>query len=326
MSPDETGMVAAVDLGGTNIRVAVVDGMGALRGFVVAPTDAACGPDAVIDRILSMIRDSLAQAQTDAAGLVAVGIGAPGPLDWKSGVIHEAPTNLPGWNGVRLADRISVAMERPVFLEKDTNAAVLAEFAYGDNCGVADMLYITVSTGVGGGLILDGRLWRGAYGSAGEFGHMTVDFEGPLCGCGNRGCIQKIAAGPNIADWAISQVASGKTSLLGDFEGGVQVTGRDVVEAAARGDEVSIAALDRAGRAVGFGIVSVAHLVNLDMAVVGGGIANAGAVLFDPIMRTVKEHLLASTAPSLRVVPWSLGEKVGILGAVASARTRMASL
>ena len=315
-------MVVAVDLGGTSIRVAVVDGSGTTTGFVVCPTDAAKGPDTVVSRILLMIRDSLQEAQVDASQIVAVGIGSPGPLDRTTGVIHEAP-NLPGWNNVRLADRIAEKVGLPVFLENDANAAALAEFAYGESRGVGNMLYITVSTGVGGGLILDGKLWHGAYGTAGEFGHMTVDFEGPLCDCGNRGCIEKIASGPDMADWAMSQVAAGTKSLLRARMADAPLTGRDVVEAAARDDAVAVAALGRAGRAVGFGIVSVAHLVNLDLAVVGGGVANAGSMLLEPIRRTVKTHLLASTGPCLRVVPWSLGENVGILGAAASARARM---
>jgi glucokinase len=213
-----------------------------------------------------------------------------------------------------------------VFLEKDANAAALAEFRYGKNCGVANMLYITVSTGVGGGLILNGEPWRGAYGTAGEFGHMTIDFEGPLCSCGNRGCIQKVASGPNIAAWVLSQISAGETSLVSDAVENGAVSGRDVVRAAINGDEVSIAALDRAGRAVGFGIVSLAHLVNVELVVVGGGITNAGALLLDPIMQTVSSHVLGSTASSLRVVPWLIGEEVGVLGAVASAYSRMGSV
>jgi glucokinase len=322
---DDAGRVIAVDLGGTNIRVALVDTSGTTTGFVVAPTDAAKGPAAVVSRMLLMIRDSLAEAQVDASEVVAVGIGSPGPLDRISGVIHEAP-NLPGWTNVRLADRIAEQVRLPVFLENDANAAALAEFSYGDNRGIDNMLYITVSTGVGGGLILGGKLWHGVYGSAGEFGHMTVDFEGPLCDCGNRGCIEKIASGPDMAEWSMAQVRAGVQSVLGAHMTDEPLTGRDVVEAAAGDDSLAVAALGRAGRAVGFGIVNVAHLVNLDLAVIGGGVANAGSMLLEPIRTTVTTHLLASTGPCLRVVPWSLGEDVGLLGAAASARARMAGL
>ena len=319
---DDAGRVLAVDLGGTNIRVALVDTSGGTAGFVVAPTDAAKGPSAVVSRMLLMIRESLAKAQVDASEVLGVGIGSPGPLDRISGVIHEAP-NLPGWNNVRLADRIADQMKLPVFLENDANAAALAEFAYGDNRGIDNMIYITVSTGVGGGLILGGKLWHGVYGSAGEFGHMTVDFEGPLCDCGNRGCIEKIASGPDMADWSMAQVRAGVQSVLGARLTDDPLTGRDVVEAAAVDDSLALAALGRAGHALGFGIVSVSHLVNLDLAIIGGGIANAGPMLLDPIRKIVKTHLLASTGPRLRVVPWSLGEDVGLLGAAASARARL---
>lgn len=311
--------VGAIDLGGTSVRAAVVNANGGIAGFVAGATEASQGPDAVIDRIVAVLRNSLTRATVDISELVAVGIGAPGPLDWDTGVIHEAP-NLPGWNEVPLAARIADAIGLPTFLENDANAAALAENQYGVAQGSKNMLYITVSTGVGGGLILDGELWHGAYGSAGEFGHMTVDFDGPLCDCGNRGCIEAIAAGPDIAGWVAKQIAEGRSSSL---SGQGDLSGRDVVEAAQEGDALAVSALERAGRAVGFGVVNVAHLVNLDTVVIGGGIANAGDLLFDPLRATVREHLLESTAPNLRIEPWSLGEDVGLLGAAAAARSRL---
>lgn len=311
--------VGAIDLGGTSVRAAVVDVNGGLAGFVAGATEASRGPDAVIDRIVAVLRNSLTRAAVDISELVAVGIGAPGPLDWDTGVIHEAP-NLPGWKEVPLAARIGDAVGLPAFLENDANAAALAEWQYGVGRGAANMLYVTVSTGVGGGLILEGELWHGAYGSAGEFGHMTVDFDGPLCDCGNRGCIEAIAAGPDIAAWVGEQIAAGHPSSLA---GPADLSGRDVVEAAQQGDALAVGALERAGRAVGFGVINVAHLVNLDTVVIGGGIANAGDLLFDPLRATVREHLLESTAPNLRIEPWSLGEDVGLLGAAAAARSRL---
>ena len=319
MTPDAPPPVGAIDLGGTNIRAAVVDAQGGLSGFVTRPTHASGGPDSVIDRIIAALHEALACASAGLEDLAAVGIGAPGPLDWQAGVIHEAP-NLPGWHEVPLVARVADAVGLPTFLENDANAAALAERQYGVGRGAMNMLYITVSTGVGGGLILDGQLWHGAYGSAGEFGHMTVDFEGPLCDCGNRGCIEAIASGPDMAAWGGEQIAAGRASSLGRQ---VDLSGRDVVEAARQGDDVALTALNRAGRAVGFGVINVAHLVNLDMVVVGGGIANAGDLLFDPLRATVKTHLLESTAPNLRLEPWSLGEDVGLLGAAAGARTRL---
>ena len=317
--PDLSRPVGAIDLGGTSVRAAVVDANGGIAGFVTGATEASRGPDAVIDRIVAALHDSLARASVDIAELVAVGIGAPGPLDWQTGVIHEAP-NLPGWREVPLVDRVAEAVGLPTFLENDANAAALAERQYGVGQGALNMLYVTVSTGVGGGLILDGQLWHGAYGSAGEFGHMTVDFDGPLCDCGNRGCVEALAAGPDIAAWVGQQIAAGHASVL---HGQADLTGRDVVEAAQQGDALAVSAVARAGRAVGFGVINVAHLVNLDMVVIGGGIANAGALLFDPLRATVRDHLLESTAPNLRIEPWSLGENVGLLGAAAAARSRL---
>ena len=316
--PDPSAPIGAIDFGGTSLRAAVVDAQGGLSGFVTYTTEAARGPEVVIARIVAALHSALARSSVDISELVAVGIGAPGPLDWETGVIHEAP-NLPGWREVPLAARVAEAVGLPAYLENDANAAALAESQYGVAQGALNMLYVTVSTGVGGGLILDGELWHGAYGSAGEFGHMTVDFDGALCDCGNRGCIEAIAAGPDIAAWVHQQIAAGHPSSLG---GQVDLSGRDVVDAARQGDRLSVSALERAGRAVGFGVINVAHLVNLDMVVIGGGVANAGALLFDPLRATVASHLLESTAPNLRVEPWSLGENVGLIGAAAAARLR----
>ena len=317
--PDQSRPVGAIDLGGTSVRAAVVDANGGIAGFVAGATEASQGPDAVIDRIVDVLHDSLARASATTSDLAAVGIGAPGPLDWATGVIHEAP-NLPGWKEVPLAARIGDAVGLPAFLENDANAAALAEWQYGIGQGAMNLLYITVSTGVGGGLILDGELWHGAYGSAGEFGHMTVDFDGPLCDCGNRGCVEVIASGPDMAAWVAERITAGESSQLA---GRSSLSGRDVVEAARGGDVLSVSALARAGRAVGFGVINVAHLVNLNAVVIGGGIANAGELLFDPLRATVRQHLLESTAPNLRLEPWSLGENVGLLGAAAAARSRL---
>ncbi len=320
MTDGRGGLVGAVDVGGTSVRAAVVDAAGTIAGFVTRPTQAARGPDAVIAGIADTLRDALARAAVAPQALAAVGVGAPGPLDWQTGVIYEPP-NLPGWDAVPLSDRLTEALGVAVYLENDANAAALAEFRYGKVRGVPHMLYVTVSTGVGGGLILGGRLWRGAYGSAGEFGHMTVDFEGPPCDCGNRGCVEALASGPDMARWVRQQIEAGQPSAL---RGASQLSGRDVVEAARRGDDLAAAALERAGRAVGFGIVNAAHLVNLDLVVVGGGIANAGPLLMAPLRAAVDRHLLRSTAPNLRIEAWSLGQNVGILGAAAAARARLA--
>ena len=317
--------VGAIDLGGTNVRAGVVGDDGALTGFVSNPTEGELGPDRVIERAVETLDASLRASGLRASDLRAVGAASPGPLDWKTGVVFEAP-NLPGWKDVPLGGRIAEATGRPVYLENDANAAALAEFTHGAHAGVGNMVYITVSTGVGGGLILDGELWHGVYGSAGEVGHMTVDFDGPTCACGNIGCVEAIAAGPDLAAWVSDQIRSGCPSSLQErVEAGTAVSGRDVVEAAAAGDRLSRAALERGGRAVGFAIVTMTHLLNLELAVVGGGIANAGDLLFGPIRRTVAEHAIHGTARDLRIVPWSLGENVGLLGAAAAARSRMAS-
>ncbi len=322
MSPD-LDLVGAIDLGGTNVRAAIVDSSGQISGYIHRPTEGERGPDAVIDRVVDTLDGALDAAGRQRTELAGIGIGAPGPLDWRSGVIKTLP-NLPGWRDVPLAVRISGATGCPVFVENDANAAALAEYTYGAHAGERNMVYITVSTGVGGGLILDGALWHGIYGSAGEVGHMTVDFEGPVCSCGSRGCVEAIASGPDMARWMEGKIRAGdESSLRAKLDSGQSLTGRDVVEAAQTGDGLALATLDRAGRAVGFAIVNVTHLLNLELAVVGGGIANAGDLLLGPIRRTVEDNVIYGTADDLHVEPWSLGENVGLLGAAASVRSRL---
>ena len=317
-------LVAAVDLGGTNVRAAVVDARGALAGFVSNPTEADRGPAHVIRRVLHTLDASLAAASHRLSDMRAIGVGAPGPLDWRTGVVHRSP-NLPGWRNVPLAALLRDATERPVYVDNDANGAALAEFAYGANAGVDNMAYITVSTGVGGGLILNGELWHGVYGSAGEIGHMTVDYNGPQCGCGNVGDVEAIASGPHLAAWVAAQIRAGReTSLADRLDETGALSGRDVVEAARDGDELATQALQRAGRAVGFAVVNLTHVLNLELAIVGGGIARAGELLLDPIRRTVERYALPGTASDLRVEPWSLHEDVGLLGAAAAARQRIA--
>jgi len=314
--------IGAIDLGGTNVRAAIVGADGAIAGFHTQPTVASAGPAAVVAGVVAALDTSLRTAELTRAELQAVGISAPGPLDWLTGIVFEAP-NLPGWVDVPLARRLQEALGVPAFLDNDANLAALAEFTYGANRGVRNMVYITVSTGVGGGLILDGELFHGVFGSAGEVGHMTVDFDGPRCACGNIGCVEVLASGPDMAAWVAGQIGAGQPSRLAADARSRELTGRDVVNAAKAGDALAIRALARGGRALGFAIVNLAHILNLELAVVGGGVSNAGDLLFEPIRRTVAAHVLKSTARGLRVEPWSLGENVGLLGAAAGARARL---
>jgi len=317
--------VIGIDLGGTKILTARFD----LRGQVLAQardqTRAEEGPAAVINRMAGTIEAVMQGA--DPAGLVGLGVGSPGPIYPATGVV-DSPPNLPGWDHVPLRDilrdRLRAHMGREIRVEtgNDANVAALGEFRFGVGRqfpGVRYLVYITVSTGIGGGVIADGRIADGAHGIAAEIGHMTVDLNGPRCNCGNIGCIEAIAAGPAIARQGAQLVAGGRAPLLTRLAGSEpEAVTTALVDAAARqGDPDAIALLEYTGRAFGFAVVNVLHLFNPQVVAIGGGVAKMGALLFDPLLATVQAHAMPAFQRDVRIVPAALGDLVGVLGAAA---------
>lgn len=316
-------LVMGIDLGGTKIGTAVVDGAGNLLASDYRETGAAQGPDAVIRRILDGAEEVLAQAGVARSRVAAVGVGAPGPLDAEQGVVVEPP-NLPGWDHVPLRQRVEDGLGLPAFLEKDANAAALGEHRFGAGQGAAHMLYITVSTGIGGGVILDGKLYRGANGAAGEIGHIVILPDGPLCGCGNRGCLEALASGTALAREARERVAGGAQTLILELARGdpQRITARVVADAAERGDDEARRILSRAMDYLGIGVANLVNVFNPQYVIVGGGLMNLGERLFGPVRRAVAAHAFSMTARAVQVVPAGLGERAGVLGAAAVALDR----
>ncbi len=305
-----------VDLGGTQIRAALCDATGRIHRRVQDLTRAVEGQDAVIDRIKRALTQALGDTPRDRVR--GIGIAAPGPLDPKAGVIVFAP-NLFGWHNVPLRQIIQDHFGLPTFLGNDANLAALAEHRFGAGRGVRHLIYITVSTGIGGGIIEDGRLLLGARGFAAEVGHHTVEAEGPLCNCGNVGCLEMMSAGPAIARTAREAIERGAQSVLSSMvEGDLdRITGRLVYEAALQDDAVAIDALHRAGHYLGVGIVNLLHLFNPELIIIGGSVAKAGDFLFDPMWETIRARSHPIYWEHLRIVPPELGDDVGLLGALA---------
>lgn len=317
--------VIAVDLGGTKILTARLDLQGQVLAQAREQTRAEEGPDAVINRMLGTVQAVMQEA--DPAGLVGVGVGSPGPIYPETGVVSRPP-NLPGWDYVPLRDilhdRLRTQLGREIRVEtgNDGNVAALGEFRFGVGrqfAGITHLVYFTVSTGIGSGVIADGRIYDGAHGIAVEIGHMTVDINGPLCNCGNIGCIEAIAAGPAIARRGADLVATGHAPLLTRLAGSEPeaVTTAMVEEAARQGDPDAIALLEYTGRAFGFAVVNTLHLYNPQIVVIGGGVAKMGALLFDPMLAVVQAHAQPAFRQDLRIVPAALGDLVGVLGAAA---------
>ncbi len=306
----------AIDLGGTQIR-AVVATLASLEGRVACATPAEEGPAAVVEAIVGAVRQSLALAGL--AGMPeAVGIAAPGPLHGAKGVVFSPP-NLKGWRDVPLAGMLAAQFGRPVFLIKDANAAAVAEHRLGAGRGVDTLIYMTVSTGIGGGLILDGRVFEGPDGTAGEVGHMTVDLNGPICNCGNRGCVEAVASGTAIARLAAERVATGELRL----PPGAALTAASVYAAAAARDPGARAITDAVGRALGLACVGLVHLFNPERIILGGGLTHAGPLLLEPVRAMLERHAMPIPRARVRVVTAALGEDVSLWGAALHARDQV---
>ncbi|MDA8145482.1 MAG: ROK family protein [Thermaerobacter sp.] len=305
------GYLLGVDLGGTKIEVGVVSREGVLGQRLRVPTPRGQGTAAVVDRIRAAMGEVLRRAEVAWGALDGVGVGAPGPLDRQAGVILEAP-NLPELNGFPLAAALAEGGV-PLYLENDANAAALGEYRFGAGRGSADLVYVTVSTGIGGGIILGGRLYRGVSGTAGEVGHTVVEVEGPPCACGSRGCLETLASGTAIARQAAAALAAGRESVLA-AEG---LDAAAVYRAAGAGDVLAREITERAGYYLGVGISNLINLLNPERVILGGGVVQAGRDLFDPVERAVRERALKVPAAACRILPAGLGQDAGVLGAAA---------
>jgi len=314
--------IVAVDLGGTQIRAALCAADGQIFRRVAKLTEAKEGPDAVIGRIFDAISEAIGDVPlTEIAG---IGLGAPGPLNPATGIVLEAP-NLPGWNNVPLRTLISQHFSRPTFLGNDANVAGLAEHLYGAARGIRDMIYLTISTGIGSGIIVDGRMLLGAEGLAAEAGHIIIVPNGPLCGCGAHGCLESLAAGPAIARDVVTRIKAGKKSRIVKLVDGNldNVDARIVSTAAQLGDKLAISAFRRAGEYLGIGIANLLRLFNPRMIVLGGSVTKAGPFLFDPMRAAIKANVLPMYREGLAITQAALGDDVGLLGAAALAVTEL---
>ncbi len=308
-------LIVAVDLGGTSIRAALCNTRGTILRQVSKPTLAGEGAERVFARIVESIR-LVADDWTRVRG---IGLGAPGPLDPKRGILLEAP-NVPGMKDFPIKARLEAEFRVPAYAGNDANIAALGEHHYGAGRGVAYMVYMTISTGIGGGIIVDNKLLLGWRGFAGEVGHQTLEADGPRCNCGNMGCLEALAAGPAIAREARRAIASGRESKIAAMVNGnlEQVTGAVVTQAAAEGDDVAIEVIGRAGRYIGIGIANLLHILDTELFVLGGGVANhAWLWLYPAIQSYMDEYAMPSLRRGVRIVPAELGDDVGLIGAVA---------
>jgi glucokinase len=294
--------VLGLDIGGTKIAAGVVDPDGGVHGFVTAPADAAS--DTGVARLFELGRQAMSESGLE---VDAVGIGCGGPLDSTNGVLL-APLHLPGWSEVAITALAEEAFGRPAVLDNDGVAAAAGEHRYGAGRGARNMVYLTISTGVGGGVILDGELHRGPSGNGGELGHVTVDWHGRKCrGCGRNGCLEAYCSGTSIAERAHEAGMHGASAA-------------DVAQAALAGDAVAARVWNETCEALASGITSIANLFEPELVVLGGGVVRTGEQLLGPVRERVAEQVIG---PPPRIVAAASGDAVGVVGAAAVAYERV---
>lgn len=305
----QPGVSIGVDLGGTQVRAALVDATGKLLARSSESTDKVGGPQAVVKQIIDLIKT--VSVGIDLAAVPAIGLSAPGPLDAQTGVVLNIPT-LPGWVNIPIRELLSNALQKPVTLTNDGVAAAIGEWRFGAGLGHSDFVYITVSTGIGGGVIADGKVLHGRRQLAGHIGHMTILPDGQFCTCGNQGCWEAQASGTALGQYARELSLRTPQSLLNKL--GEAVGAKDVFIAAQQGDELALSIVARQTKLLGIGIVNLLHLYSPSVVVVGGGVSNG----FDLFGQGVNEHVQRHALPAFRdvaVVRAALGTDSGLIGA-----------
>lgn len=309
--------VVGVDLGGTQLRAVKIDREGQIHAFERTDTDVDSGPEGVLNQMEFLINTVV--GDTNPSEIIGVGIGTPGPIDPFAGVVLGAP-NLPGWLNVPIKAILSERTGLQVQVGNDANVAGLGEWRFGSGRGTEHFIYVTISTGIGGGVIIDSQLLLGNKGIAGEVGHMTIQTNGPLCGCGNYGCWESMASGTALARFATEAVreemARGRPSLITEVAGTEPIEGWHVAAAAEQGDRLALSLMQREGELIGVGLVNLFHLYAPECIALGGGVTKSMALLEPHMRRAINQRAM----PPYRNTPVQLAQladKVGVLGAAA---------
>lgn len=311
--------VLSIDLGGTNIKSAMVLPNGEISYFKSYPTQADSGPGEVVKGMVSAIKDTLAKSNLRINELSGIAIASAGILDVKNGVVTSSPS-LPGWRNIPLKDIMAEKLGVTIHLINDASAAALGEHRFGAGRGTNNLVYLTVSTGIGGGILIDGRLYAGTDGCAGEIGHMIIEAEGPQCNCGNFGCLEVLASGTAIAKEAKRRIGQGETSYITEFvKGGLKtITAETVARAAKQGDSLACEIVNKAAYYLGVGLVNMVNIFNPEVIIIGGGVSKMGDILLGPARKVVKQRAFRLPARTARIVRSRLGDKAGTIGAAIS--------
>jgi len=320
MPRDITTVSIGIDLGGSKILTGLVDSQGKILVSDERPTPAKKGPEAVIKGILDSIHNVLEDGCIHISKVGAVGIGAAGISNPQTGTVFTSP-HLPRWRDIPLRDILEEKLGKKVFLMNDANAAALGEFYFGAARGARNFIYVTLSTGIGGGIVIDGKLYTGAIGAAGEVGHMTIDDNGPVCCCGNKGCWEALASGTAVAEQAKRRIKEGTATSILRYAGGrmEKVTAEIIHKAAQRGDSLARELIGRTGYYVGVGLANLINIFNPELIVIGGGLSNIGDMLLQPAFKVARQRAYEQAFQAVRFASAELGRNSGMLGAAAYA-------
>ena len=309
-------LVIGIDIGGTKIAAGLVDRQGNILARALSHSHAGCPPDQVIEAVVQTVSSLLSSAQVTRQRIVGVGVGCAGHINCDCGVVLTN-SNLPDWNYHPLRETLSKCLELPVLVDNDANCAAWGEFRYGAGRCSRHMCYITFSTGCGMGIIIDGKLYRGATGTAGEIGHTVVNPDGPLCSCGKRGCLMSYACGIALDQMARDCLECGEDTLLRKLCGDnpEKVQAEKIAEAALQCDPVAIRLLTTAGRYFGIGLSTVVQVLNPDTIVIGGGLAHIGPLMMEPCIQALNENIHPVLVNTARIVLSELWNDAGVIGA-----------
>ena len=315
----EKNIVIGVDLGGTKIKLGAVNQNGEIIKSISVDAEAAKGPATVISNIVTGCKELINCGKFPVSSVRGIGIGSPGSVDLDGGTV-KYPPNFPNWEVVRLGDEVSKGLDGlPVEVDNDANAAVAGEAKFGAGKGCSNFFLLTLGTGVGGGIIIDNKIFRGVTGAGAELGHVSINYEGAPCKCGNIGCVEAYVGQRYFSESTAEKLKKNPNSKIHELINGdySKLEPLIIFKAAEIGDDFAIKALADYGFYVGVAITNFLNIFDFELVVVGGGIAAAGDFIFEPMRKTVKERALSVHRNKFKIVPAELGNKAGILGAAA---------